>query len=168
MGPEGFEPDLASLKDWQPHQKSNGPRLWMYLLCSPGPPGTVFEVGWKALESFSPGLQPGAKPSQLPAHAVFAIPPEAAAFAVCLRQNEKARCPLRDTGLFESSRRLRADVTCAGDTEILRLANLYSPNYRQTDAGTGDARVALRADSPIWQTTSYRSDRIRASAVKAS
>ena len=70
----GFEPDLASLKDWQPHQKSNGPCLWAYLLCSPGPPGTVLEVGWKALESFSPGLQPGATPSQLPARAVLVIP----------------------------------------------------------------------------------------------
>ncbi len=30
--------------------------------------GLFLEVGWKALESLSPGLQPGAKPSQLPAH----------------------------------------------------------------------------------------------------
>lgn len=35
-------------------------------LCSGEP--DLLEVGWKALESFSPGLQPGAKPSQLPAH----------------------------------------------------------------------------------------------------
>ena len=108
----------------------------------------------------------------------FVIPPEAVVFTVCLRQNEKARCLLvhllaGDTGLFESSRRLRADVTCAGDTGILRSANPYSPNYRQSDAGTGNARVALRKDSHRyliyrWQTTSYRSDRIPASAVKAS
>ena len=95
----------------------------------------------------------------------FVIPPEA--------ENEKARCLLvhllaGDTGLFESSRRLRADVTCAGDTGILRSANLYSPNCRQFGAGTEDARVALRADSPIWQTTAYRSDRNQTSAVKAS
>jgi hypothetical protein len=74
----------------------------------------------------SPGLQPGAKPSQLPAPAVVVIAPEAAEFSVCLRQNEKARCPLRDTGLFEACGRLMADVTCAGDTGILRYANLYS------------------------------------------
>ena len=103
----------------------------------------------------------------------FVIPPEAVVFTVCLRQNEKARCLLvhllaGDTGLFESSRRLRADVTCAGDTGILRSANPYSPNDRQSDAGTGNARVALRRDSPIWQTTAYRSDRNQTSAVKAS
>lgn len=77
---------------------------------------------------------------------------------------EKARCPLRDTGLFESSRRLMADVTCAGDTgcfrsKTVRLANLYSPNYRLFVAATGNARVAWRRGSPIWQTASYRSDR---------
>ncbi len=92
----GFEPYLASLKGWQPHQKSNGPCLCAKNLRGPGPPGTIVEVGWKALESFSPGLQPGAKPSQLPAHQRFAFPPEA--------EIEKAQCPLRDTGLFESLR----------------------------------------------------------------
>ena len=40
--------------------------VWTYLLCVPAN-RIVLEVGWKALESFSPGLQPGAKPSQLPA-----------------------------------------------------------------------------------------------------
>jgi hypothetical protein len=63
----GFEPNLASLKDWQPHQKSNGPCARTLSVSG----NTVcFEAGWKALESFSPGLQPGAKPSQLPAHAM--------------------------------------------------------------------------------------------------
>lgn len=92
----GFEPNLASLKGWQPHQKSNGPCLCTHNLRGPEPAGTIVDVGWKALESFSPGLQPGAKPSQLPAHQVFAFPPGA--------ENEKARCPLRDTGRFESLR----------------------------------------------------------------
>lgn len=41
--------------------------VWTYFLCVPAN-RIVLEVGWKALESFSPGLQPGAKPSQLPAH----------------------------------------------------------------------------------------------------
>ena len=101
----GFEPNLASLKGWQPHQKSNGPCLRAHNLRDPGLAGTIVDVGWKALESFSPGLQPGAKPSQLPAHIVVVIPPEVAVFDDCLRQNEKARCPLRDTGLIESSRK---------------------------------------------------------------
>jgi len=69
---------------------------------------------------------------------------------------------------FRSSRRLEADVTCAGGTGSLRAANLCLSNSRQSDAGTRDARVALREDSPIWRATSYRSDCVRTSAVKAS
>ena len=140
----GFEPYLASLKGWQPHQKSNGPYLCAHNLGGPGPPGTIVDVGWKALESFSPGLQPGAKPSQLPAHQGIAFP--------LVAENEKARCPLRDTGLLKARGRLWADVTCAVDTGILRYANLYSRNSRLSEAETGYARVALRAASPAWQT----------------
>ena len=151
-------------------------------------PDPLLRAGWKALESFSPGLRPGAKPSQLPARAVFVIPPPAAVLAVCLRQNEKAQCRLRDTGLFESLRRLEADVTCAGDAgssecrpEVVAIptnnpvhyANLYSPNCRQTIAGNRDARVALRAHLPWYltcrrQTFSYRPVCNQTSAVKAS
>jgi len=69
-------------------------------------------------------------------------------------------------GFLKARGRLGADVTCAGDTGILRYANLYSRYYRQYVAGTGDGRVALRAGSPVWQTNPYRSDCIRASAVK--
>jgi hypothetical protein len=69
---------------------------------------------------------------------------------------------------FVSSRRLKADVTCAEGTGTLRYTNRYSPNSRQSDAEIRDARVALRDDSPIRRTTSDRSDRIWASAVKAS
>ena len=41
----GFEPNLASLKDWQPHQKSNGPCLCAYVLRDPGSPGTIVGCG---------------------------------------------------------------------------------------------------------------------------
>ncbi len=86
----GFEPNLAGLKDRQPHEKSNGPCVRTLSVSSHA---LVWKVGWKALESFSPGLQPGAKPSQLPAHWVL---------IVRLRRNEKARRPLRDTGLWKA------------------------------------------------------------------
>ena len=75
----GFEPDLTSLKDWQPHQKSNGPCA---RTVSVSGRAEFLEAGWKALESFSPGFQPGAKPSQLPSP-----------------YNEKTRCLSHDTGL---------------------------------------------------------------------
>ena len=68
--------------------------VWTYLLFVPAN-RIVLEVGCKALESLSPGLQPGAKPSQLPAHLCVSR----------VHRNEKARSPLRDTGLFESSRK---------------------------------------------------------------
>ena len=159
----GFEPNLASLKDWQPHQKSNGPCVWTYLLCVPAN-RIVLEVGWKALESFSPGLQPGAKPSQLPAHlcSLFACGATKKPGVLCVTP-----------GFLKARGRLKADVTCAGDTEILRYANLYSPNCQQMDAENQAARVALRADSPRSltnrrRTLSYRSVCNRTSAGKAS
>lgn len=145
----GFEPDLTGLKDRQPHQKSNGPCLWTYLLRHPGSP-VFIDAGWKALESLSPGLQPGATPSQLPAHS-----------------KEKARCHLRDTGLL-SSRRPKADVTCAGDTGILRLANPDYPNPQIWMSEIRDTRVARRVGSLRRRTASYRSVSARASTVKAS
>ncbi len=175
-------------RGWQPHQKSNGPCVWTYLLRVPTN-RIDFEVGWKALESFSPGLQPGwfadyrGRPSSSlplggqpcfsatsPSVCIARVRP---ALSVCLRQNEKARCPLRDTGLGKARGRLKADVTCAWDTEILRYANLYSPKCQQMVAGNRDARVAPRADSPRSltnrrRTLSYRSVCNRTSAGKAS
>ena len=41
----GFEPNLTSLKDWQRHQKSNGPYLCTHDLRDPGPPGKIVEYG---------------------------------------------------------------------------------------------------------------------------
>jgi len=52
---------------------------------------------------------------------------------------------------FVSSRRLKADVTCAGDTGILRHANLYSPDYRQRDAGSGGAGCVARRSADMAQ-----------------
>ena len=164
----GFEPNLASLKDWQPHQKSNGPCVWTYLLCLPAN-RIDLEVGWKALESFSPGLQPGAKPSQLPAHlcALLACGATKKPGVLCVTP-----------GFLKARGRLKADVTCAGDTDriranTVRYANLYSPNCQQMDAENRAARVALRADSPRSltnrrRTLSYRSVCNRTSAGKAS
>lgn len=34
----GFEPNLTSVKSWQPHQKSNGPELCAHNLYAPGLP----------------------------------------------------------------------------------------------------------------------------------
>ena len=67
-------------------------------------------VGWKALESFSPGLQPGATPSQLPAQLVCQM----SKFSriqlqkiVAISTHEKdARCHIRDTGLLRACGRL--------------------------------------------------------------
>ena len=69
----GFEPDLAGLKDQQPHQKSNEP----YWLCRCAPLAQLFSkcflqathsVDWEVLEPSSPALQASAIPSQLPVH----------------------------------------------------------------------------------------------------
>ena len=58
----GFEPDLAGLKDQQPHQKSNEP----YWLCRCAPLRAVIlnvflqathSVDWEVLEPSSPALQ---------------------------------------------------------------------------------------------------------------
>jgi hypothetical protein len=171
----GFEPNLASLpfsiaeRGWQPHQKSNGPCVWTYLFCVPVN-RIVLEVGWRALESGHrpqggpPGLQPDAKPSQLPAH-LCALH----AFSATKKPGVFCVTP----GFLKARGRLKADVTCAGDTEILRYANLYSPNCQQMDAENRAARVALRADSPRSltdrrRTLWYRSVCNRTSAGKAS
>ena len=55
----GFEPNLSSLKDWQPHQKSNGP-CCARTGCA--------KVGREVLESSSADFQSAANPSQLPTH----------------------------------------------------------------------------------------------------
>ena len=69
----GFEPDLAGLKDQQPHQKSNEP-FWF---CRRAPLAPVVlkvflqathSVDWEVLEPSSPALQASAIPSQLPVH----------------------------------------------------------------------------------------------------
>ena len=109
-----------------------------YLHCVPAN-RFVLKVGWKALESFSPGLQPGAKPSQLPAHLC-------SLFACSATKKPSVLCVT--PGCLKARGRLKADVTCAGDTEILRYANLHSPNCQQMEAGNRNARFALRADSP--------------------
>ena len=87
----GFEPNLASLKDWQPHQKSNGPCLCAHDLrdrwndCSmwagrrSNPSLLVFSQALNHL-SYQPGF-------------VFRSLPAA---------KEEARCPLRDTGLLRA------------------------------------------------------------------
>ena len=69
----GFEPDLAGLKDQQPHQKSNEPLLVMYVRTSCAVVLYVFlqathSVDWEVLEPSSPALQASAIPSQLPVH----------------------------------------------------------------------------------------------------
>lgn len=102
---------------------------------------------------------------------------------------QKARCPLRDTGLWKARGRLKADVTCAGDTNRIRAnparsANLYSPHSdrvrseslktgQQLSAGDRNTRIVLRPDSPRSatnrkRTLSYRPVCNRTSAVKAS
>ena len=69
----GFEPNLAGLKDQQPHQKLNEP----YWLCRCAPLAQLFSkcflqathsVDWEVLEPSSPALQASAIPSQLPVH----------------------------------------------------------------------------------------------------
>ena len=87
----GFEPNLASLKDWQPHQKSNGPCLCAHDLrdrwndCSmwagrrSNPSLLVFSQALNHL-SYQPGT-------------VFRTSPTA---------KEEARCPLCDTGLLRA------------------------------------------------------------------
>ena len=43
---------------------------------------------------------------------------------------------------------LRADVTCAGDTNFHYDANAHFPNFRHIYTGNWNTRIALRADSP--------------------
>ena len=79
----------------------------------------VLEVGWKALESFSPGLQPGATPSQLPA-----------------QTKEKTRCPVCDTGLLKArgglgpmSRAQRIEGLFASQTCTSRIPSKVLPDF---------------------------------------
>lgn len=102
------------------------------------------------------------------------------------RSTKKAQCHLRDTGLL-CSRRPKADVTCAGETRRIHLANHYPPDSRGSSiepldnvwysvrkvAGVGGTRVAQqtisRHHSVEWaRNTLFRSVRIRTSAVKTS
>lgn len=133
-------------------------------------------AGRKALESLSPGLQPGAIPSQLPA------PINDCSSAI----NKKSPVSFaRHRALC--SRRPKADVTCAGETRRIHLANHYPPDSRGSSiepldnvwysvrkvAGVGGTRVAQqtisRHHSVEWaRNTLFRSVRIRTSAVKTS
>ena len=116
----GFEPNLAILpfstaeRIWRPHQKSNAPCVWTYLLCVPANP-TVLEVGWKALESCSPGLQPGVKPSQLPAHlcALHVFSATKKPGVLCVTPGFlKARGGLGPMSRAQGMRRVSATQTC--------------------------------------------------------
>jgi hypothetical protein len=126
----GFEPNLASLKDWQPHQKSNGPYVWTYLPRDPTN-RIVLNVGWKALESFSPGLQPGATPSQLPA-----------------QTKEKARCPLCDTGLLKARGGLEPMSRAQGIEGLLASQTCTSRKPSKVLPGFGIHE--LRGESIRW------------------
>ncbi len=120
----GFEPNLASLKDWQPHQKSNGPCQCAHDLCDRRN-GCSMWAGRRSNPSLLVFCQALNRLSYQPESGFRSLP----------AAKEEARCPLCDTGLLKAcgglgpmSRAQGIRGFFASQTCIPRIAGKMLPN----------------------------------------